>query len=65
MNVNGQPSLLTILNEKGNEDSNIPKMISILREVSDLKEYQDYSMADPNWKMPEQDKALSGQEITK
>ncbi len=58
-NVDGTPSLLRVLHETNGRDPNLPSQLEVVREVSDEKEYNNYLMARPNWKIPEKDIELT------
>lgn len=65
MNVDGPPTLLTIMSEKGAKDADIPGTITVVREVTDNKDYQTYAMANPGWVMPPEDKVAIHKEVPK
>ena len=56
INVDGCPSILRVLQEKDSKDVILPATLEVIRVLTDEKEYFSHNMADPNWKMPEDDK---------
>lgn len=55
-NVDGCPSILRVLQEKGSKGVLMPSNIEVVREVTDEEIYYSHVMADPEWKMPTEDK---------
>lgn len=58
LNVDGCPSLLRIETTKLATEINIPPFVKILKEVTDIENYNSSSIAKKNYKMPEGDKIL-------
>ena len=58
VDVDGKPSILRILQEKGCKEQSLPSFVKIVREITDESDYGNYPLAKPDWKMPEKDKAL-------
>jgi len=57
-NIDCCPSLLKILTESETKDLKVPKVLDIIRDVTDIKEYNNANMAKPNWIMPEIDRKV-------
>lgn len=48
-NVDGCPSILRVLQEKGSKGVLMPSNIEVVREVTDEEIYYSHVMADPEW----------------